>query len=126
MMSCSTKSDMVIWSLKGEQLTTFDTLMMTTMKAKISPCARFVAASGFIPDVKVWEVLFDESGRFQQVVRAFELTGHTSGVYDFSFDVSSSFMATVSKDGTWKLFNTKGMNDSNILISMLWLIVLFF
>lgn len=63
---------------------------------------------GFAPDVKVWEVKFTKTGEFQEVKRAFELTGHTSGVYDVAFDVDSSHMATVSKDGTWKVFNTKG------------------
>lgn len=111
MMSCSVKNDIVIWNLRGEQLATFDTYMMMTVKAKISPCARFVAASGFVPDVKVWEVLFDKTGKFKQVVRAFELTGHNSGIYDFAFDISSSYMATVSKDGTWKLFYTKSISS---------------
>ncbi|XP_077289312.1 transducin beta-like protein 2 isoform X7 [Arctopsyche grandis] len=107
MMSCSTKNDIIIWSLKGEQLARIDTYTMTTMKAKISPCARYVAASGFVPDVKVWEIVFDKTGKFKHVARAFELTGHNSGVYDFAFDAGTSHMATVSKDGTWKLFYTK-------------------
>ena len=47
--------------------------------------------------------------------------GHTSGVYSFSFSADSSKVATVSKDGTWKVFNTaieylKGQ-DANIIVS---------
>lgn len=61
---------------------------------------------GFAPDVKVWEVQFTKSDEFKQVTRAFVLTGHTSGVCDFSFSSDSSKMATVSKDGSWKVFNT--------------------
>ena len=34
------------------------------------------------------------------------ISGHTSGVYSFSFSADSSKVATVSKDGTWKVFNT--------------------
>ena len=34
------------------------------------------------------------------------IPGHTSGVYSFSFSADSSKVATVSKDGTWKVFNT--------------------
>ena len=34
------------------------------------------------------------------------ISGHTSGVYSFSFSSDSSKVATVSKDGTWKVFNT--------------------
>ena len=44
---------------------------------------------GFTPDVKVWEVCFDKSGAFQEVKRAFELKGHTAGVYCFSFSSDS-------------------------------------
>lgn len=61
---------------------------------------------GFAPDVKVWEVQFTKSGEFKQVARAFELAGHTSGIYDFSFSSDSTKMATVSKDGSWKVFDT--------------------
>ncbi|XP_069703102.1 transducin beta-like protein 2 isoform X3 [Periplaneta americana] len=106
-MSCSDKNELVVWDLKGEQLAKVDTYLMTTICAQISPCARFVVASGFAPDVKVWEVKFSKLGEFQQVSRAFELTGHSSGVYSVGFSADSSRMATVSKDGTWKAFNTK-------------------
>lgn len=107
MMSCSEKNDLIIWDLKGEQLAKADTYLMTTICAKISPCARFVVASGFAPDVKVWEVKFSKLGEFQQLSRVFELTGHSSGVYDVGFSADSSRMVTVSKDGTWRAFNTK-------------------
>ncbi|KDR15765.1 Transducin beta-like protein 2, partial [Zootermopsis nevadensis] len=106
-MSCSEKNELVVWDLKGEQLAKVDTYLMTTICAQISPCARFVVASGFAPDVKVWEVRFSKLGEFQQLSRAFELTGHSSGVYDVGFSADSSRMATVSKDGTWRAFNTK-------------------
>ncbi|RZC41645.1 transducin beta-like protein 2 [Asbolus verrucosus] len=53
----------------------------------------------------VWEVIFSKSGEFQEIKRVFELSGHSSGVYDVAFDSDSSHIATVSKDGTWKLFN---------------------
>ncbi|XP_025831843.1 transducin beta-like protein 2 [Agrilus planipennis] len=106
-MTCSNKTDMVVWDLKGQQLALVDTYLMATYCAKITPCGRFIVASGFAPDVKVWEVVFNKAGEFQEVKRAFELSGHTSGVYDVAFDADTSHMATVSKDGTWKLFDTK-------------------
>lgn len=106
-MTCSNKTDLIVWDLKGQILAHVDTYLMTTFCAKISPCGRFIVACGFAPDVKVWEVKFSKTGEFQEVKRVFELTGHSSGVYDVAFDVDSSHMATVSKDGTWRLFNTK-------------------
>lgn len=106
-MTCSAKTDLVLWDLRGAELARVDTYLMTTQCARISPCGRFIVASGFAPDVKVWEVSFNKAGDFQHVKRAFELTGHTSGVYDVAFDADTSHMATVSKDGTWKVYDTK-------------------
>ncbi|ENN77708.1 hypothetical protein D910_03793 [Dendroctonus ponderosae] len=45
-MTCSNKTDMIIWDLKGEKLVKLDTFLMSTFCAKISPCGRFVVASG--------------------------------------------------------------------------------
>lgn len=68
----------------------------------------FIATrTGFAPDVKVWEVVFNKSGEFLHVGRAFELTGHKSGVWDIAFDADTSHVATVSKDGRWRIFDTK-------------------
>ena len=71
--------------------------------------------------LQIWEVKFSRSGDFEKVARAFNLSGHTSGVYSFSFSADSSRVATVSKDGTWKVFNTdieysKGQ-DASVVIS---------
>ena len=71
--------------------------------------------------LQIWEVKFSRSGDFEKVARAFNLSGHTSGVYSFSFSADSSRVATVSKDGTWKVFNTdieytKGQ-DASVIIS---------
>ncbi|XP_075220403.1 transducin beta-like protein 2 isoform X4 [Lycorma delicatula] len=107
MMSCSGGTQLTIWDLKGTLLATVDTYLINTYRARLSPCGRFVAASGFAPDVKVWEVVFSKTGEFKQVSRAFELKGHSSGVYDFAFNSDTSRMATVSKDGTWKVFNVR-------------------
>ena len=68
---------------------------------------RHFLPSGFTPDVKVWEVKFSKSGEFDKMSRAFELTGHASGVFSFDFSADSSRMVTLSKDGKWRLFDTK-------------------
>lgn len=65
---------------------------------------------GFTPDVKIWEVVFTKTGDFKQISKAFDLAGHTSGVYDFDFCADSSLMASVSKDGTYRIYDTKGSN----------------
>jgi len=104
--TCNDKTELLVWSLKGDVLAKLDTCHNLTYCCKVSPCGRFVATSGFTPDVKVWEVKFSRSGDFEKAARAFDLTGHRSGVYSFAFSADSGKMATVSKDGSWKLFDT--------------------
>jgi len=106
MMTCSShKNDLALFDLKGSLLARLDTVQMTTYYASISPCGKFVAACGFTPDVKVWSVKFSKGGGFEKVARAFELTGHTSGVYHLAWRNDSARVATVSKDGTWRIYS---------------------
>ena len=119
-MTCSNKTDLVVWDLKGNILERIDTFLINNLCAKVSPCGRFIAASGFASDVHVWEVKFCKIGEFQSAKKVFTLTGHKSGVYDFAFDQDTSHIATVCKDGTWKIFNThveyeKGQDPKCIL-----------
>uniref|UniRef100_A0A8C9ENV5 Transducin beta like 2 n=1 Tax=Pavo cristatus TaxID=9049 RepID=A0A8C9ENV5_PAVCR len=120
-MTASSDTTILIWSLKGEVLASINTNQMNNAYAAVSPCGRFVASCGFTPDVKVWEVCFGKSGDFREVTRAFELKGHTAGVYSFSFSNDSRRMATVSKDGTWKFWDTdveyKKQQDPYLLLT---------
>ncbi|XP_038231591.1 transducin beta-like protein 2 isoform X1 [Dermochelys coriacea] len=120
-MTASSDTTILIWDLKGEVLANINTNQMNNAFAAVSPCGRFVASCGFTPDVKVWEVCFGKGGDFREVTRAFELKGHTAGVYSFSFSNDSRRMATVSKDGTWKLWDTdveyKKQQDPYLLLT---------
>lgn len=120
-MTASSDTTILIWDLKGEVLATINTNQMNNAYAAVSPCGRFVASCGFTPDVKVWEVCFSKGGDFQEVTRAFELKGHKAGVCSFSFSNDSRRMATVSKDGTWKLWDTdveyKKQQDPYLLLT---------
>jgi WD40 repeat protein len=106
LMSCSKDTHINIWNLKGDVLGSVDTRLMTNSFAAVSLCGRFFGACGFTSDVKFWEVLFDKSGEFKEIKRAFELKGHSAGVYNFSFNSDSTRIASVSKDKTWKLWDT--------------------
>eukprot|EP00076_Gallus_gallus_P027914 XP_015151387.1 transducin beta-like protein 2 [Gallus gallus] len=120
-MTASSDTTILIWNLKGEVLASINTNQMNNAYAAVSPCGRFVASCGFTPDVKVWEVCFGKSGDFREVTRAFELKGHTAGIYSFSFSNDSRRMATVSKDGTWKFWDTdveyKKQQDPYLLLT---------
>ncbi|XP_022109650.1 transducin beta-like protein 2 [Acanthaster planci] len=102
-----------IWDVRGEVLQTIDTHHMSNNYAAVSPCGRFVASCGFTPDVKVWEVIFDKEGNFSDVKRVMDLKGHRASVYYFSFNIDSTRMATVSKDATWKLWDTNVEYNKN-------------
>ncbi|XP_067393847.1 transducin beta-like protein 2 [Emydura macquarii macquarii] len=120
-MTASSDTTILIWDLKGDVLANINTNQMNNAFAAVSPCGRFVASCGFTPDVKVWEVCFGKGGDFREVTRAFELKGHTAGVYSFSFSNDSRRMVTVSKDGTWKLWDTdveyKKQQDPYLLLT---------
>ncbi|XP_050696721.1 transducin beta-like protein 2 [Eriocheir sinensis] len=105
-MSCNNKNQLIIWGLRGEVMEMVDTRHGDTYSATLSPCGRFVATTGFTPDVKVWEVKFSKAGNFEGIKRAFDLSGHKAGIYSCSINSDSTRMVSVSKDGTWRLFDT--------------------
>lgn len=45
-ITCSKVNDLIIWDLKGQILATIELHLGSTHRARISPCGRFVAASG--------------------------------------------------------------------------------
>jgi len=106
MMSASSDNRIVIYSIAGQVLHTLDTKQNEIYSAAISPCGRFVASSGFTSDVKVWFVDFDKAATFRGVRRAFELTGHNSSIWTFTFTNDSRRMLTASKDGTFRVYDT--------------------
>ncbi|XP_057295266.1 transducin beta-like protein 2 isoform X2 [Hydractinia symbiolongicarpus] len=105
-MSADKDTQIIIWSLKGDVLEKIDTLLVYNSLVSISPCGNLVAACGFTSDVKIWNVGFNKSnGEFQQVSKVLELKGHSAGVLSFSFTNDSKRVGTVSKDGTWKIWD---------------------
>ncbi|XP_065830793.1 transducin beta-like protein 2 [Oscarella lobularis] len=120
-LTCYRDTSFIIWNLKGEVLARGDTKQAKNTFATVSPCGRFVATTGFTPDVKLWEVEFDKSDAFRALVRAMELKGHTASVYGVSFSKDSTRAATVSKDGSWKFWNIdvhyKEQQDPRILVT---------
>lgn len=45
-MSCSNKTDLVLCDIKGTVLTRVDTALTNTYYAAISPCGKYITASG--------------------------------------------------------------------------------
>uniref|UniRef100_T2M2R1 Transducin beta-like protein 2 n=1 Tax=Hydra vulgaris TaxID=6087 RepID=T2M2R1_HYDVU len=104
-MSAGKDTQIIIWSLKGDVYEKIDTRLVYNTNADILPCGNLIAACGFTSDVKLWQIVFDKTGSFSQVSKALELKGHSAGVLSFSFSNDSKRAATVSKDGTWKIWD---------------------
>lgn len=129
----------------GLLLSTIVTKLNNMTCAKVSPCGRFIAASGkrtnkltFLSvdlislfgagagkEVKVWHVTFDKSsGEFQSVEGAFELTGHSDDIPVFSFSGDSTRMVSVSVDKTFRLYDInvdfKKKQDPPLLTASSW------
>ena len=68
----------------------------------------FKVLSAFDTDLfrRLTNTFFDDF----QVREAMDLSGHKSGVYSFDFSGDTRRAATVSKDGTWRVFNIDGKN----------------
>jgi WD40 repeat protein len=106
-MTAYEDTTVAVRSLKGDVLHTINTNQSNNNAAWVSRCGRFVASSGWTPDVKVWAVNFAKNGDYQSVTKAFVLSGHTSSVWSFAFNLDSTRMISVSKDGTWRLYDTE-------------------
>ena len=91
----------------GEVLGIIETHQGHLNYAAVSPCGRFFGSSGFTSDVRFFEVCFEKSnGNFKEIRKAFDLKGHNAQVLSFSQNKDSTRAATISKDNTWKLWNT--------------------
>ena len=64
---------------------------------------------GFTPDVKIWEVTFAQDGHYKQVNHAMDLKGHNAGVQGVTFSGDGKSAASVSRDGTWKMWSIDGV-----------------
>lgn len=114
-MTCTNQTEMIIWDVRGNILDKIDTFLMSTHCAKVSPCGNLIAAAGFAPDVKVWEVKF-KNGEFFKTDKAFDLTGHRSGIWDIAFDQDASHLASICKDGHFRVFKINGKLKNNIFV----------
>lgn len=101
--SCSTG----VSFFSGEVLGSVETHQGHLNYAAVSPCGRFFGSSGFMSDVRFFEVCFEKSnGNFKEIRKAFDLKGHDAQVLCFSLNKDSTRAASISKDNTWKLWNT--------------------
>ncbi len=106
-MSAEVNNKIVIFDIKGEVFGIIETHQGHLNYAAVSPCGRFFGSSGFMSDVRFFEVCFEKTnGNFKEIRKAFDLKGHNAQVLCFSLNKDSTRATTISKDNTWKLWNT--------------------
>ncbi|CAF0949053.1 unnamed protein product [Rotaria sordida] len=106
-ISAEVNNKIVVFDTKGDVLDTVETHQGHLNYAAVSPCGRFFGSSGFMSDVRFFEVCFEKSnGNFKEIRKIFDLKGHNAQVLCFSLNKDSTRAATISKDNTWKLWNT--------------------
>lgn len=76
--------------------------------------------AGFTSDVRVFEMVYDKTDNFQALKKVFDLVGHNSRIFSSDFSTDCSKMVTVSKDGTWKLYDTSGKLKLEPTNSLFW------
>lgn len=89
-------------TIKGELMEEIDTKNGGTNTLTMSPDGRFVAICGYTGSAKVFAA---PRVAGTKATRAFNCGAHTSAVYHCAFSDDTMVMATVSKDGSWKLWN---------------------
>lgn len=103
--SCSSRTDVKVFSSRGEELGTIDTGGLENYMATVSRDGRWVAAATFTSDVKVYEVTFDRVGMFTGLRKAMDLKGHRSRVISLDFSPDLKRAVTASADGLLKIHN---------------------
>ncbi|KAL4432387.1 hypothetical protein ABPG77_001686 [Micractinium sp. CCAP 211/92] len=103
--SCSTKTDLRVYSTSGRLLGQVDTGGLNNYMATISRDGRWVAAGTFTSDAKLYEVGFDRLGAFTGVKMAMSLKGHKSKIFCLDFSPDLTRMVTASGDGLLKVWN---------------------
>eukprot|EP00899_Mesostigma_viride_P027789 jgi/Mesvir1/8195/Mv12490-RA.1 len=112
--TCSSGTHIKVWAASnGQLLGEVDTSQLQNHMVALSPNGRFMAAAAFTADVKIWEVVADKLGRFTRVDKVMQLKGHKKGLVCLAFNNDGTRVVTVSRDGTWKLWNINVRYDVN-------------
>jgi WD40 repeat protein len=100
---CATSStDVEIRTTKGELIDSIDTKAGHHNYLTISPDGLLIAVCGGVGDAKVYSAPRSVGGK---ATKAFHCGQHRSEVYHLAFSADATLCATVSKDGTWKVWD---------------------
>mmetsp|Transcript_12576 Transcript_12576/g.38446 ORF Transcript_12576/g.38446 Transcript_12576/m.38446 type:complete len:414 (+) Transcript_12576:67-1308(+) len=98
--------ELCLWALNGENLVKLSTHQVKMNDIAVSADGRFIATAGFTSDVQIYEVQYAKGSRtVVGCTKVMDLRGHNAAVHSISFSGDSKTVASVSRDGTVKLWN---------------------
>lgn len=105
-VSCSTKKDVKVLSMQGNELATLEPASFANYDLALSNDGRFVAVATFTSEVKIWELRYNKDNvGFKGAAKVMDLKGHKSQVCCVAFSHDSKKVVTASKDGTLRVWN---------------------
>lgn len=112
LLTCCNGTDCTIklWQPRdGTLIHSIGVAQMVNYNAAISLCGRFITASTMMSNVSMWEVFGLQDGEVDRVKMIGSVKQHKKSVFCASFSPpgldGEIFLATASKDATWKLFD---------------------
>jgi len=95
------------WTPKGELVHSLNSNQIKNNHLAVSPDGKFVSAAASLSGVKVWRLVSkkDASNQLERVEHIMSLKGHRRGTTCVAFGPHSETMATISFDGTWRLWD---------------------
>lgn len=93
------------WSLRGENLFTFNTSQIKTNNMTRSPDGRFLGVATWASEGELLELKAAPDGTLKDLSKAMNLKGHKLETVDIAIDQKNERAVSLSKDKTIKLWN---------------------
>jgi len=94
------------WTPKGDLVHTLSSNQIKNNHSAVSSDGKFVALAATLGAVKIWQLVVNkETQKFERVEHVISLKGHKRGTTCIAFGPNNESAATISYDGTWRLWN---------------------
>eukprot|EP00188_Purpureofilum_apyrenoidigerum_P005277 Plantae.Rhodophyta-Purpureofilum_apyrenoidigerum.ctg674.p1 GENE.Plantae.Rhodophyta-Purpureofilum_apyrenoidigerum.ctg674~~Plantae.Rhodophyta-Purpureofilum_apyrenoidigerum.ctg674.p1 ORF type:complete len:411 (-),score=58.13 Plantae.Rhodophyta-Purpureofilum_apyrenoidigerum.ctg674:1081-2313(-) len=106
LLTYTDEMELCLWKMNGENLTRFNTHQVKMNDIAVSMDGKFIATAGFTSDIQIYEVQFAKGSKtVTGCTKVMDLRGHNAAVHSVSFSTDNKTVASVSRDGTLKLWN---------------------
>jgi len=94
------------WTPKGELVHTLSSNQIRNNHFAVSLDGKFISLAASLGAVKIWQLVNNkETQKFERVEHIMSLKGHQRGTTCVAFGPNNETAATISFDGTWRLWN---------------------